>query len=113
MANIAPSVLTDTMSVKIFKWENVTSSDTCLPAVMPNKPDKAFQVEGFNGHTVTLTGSVAPTAEALTEFGLTDGTGTAISLTADGGSYVLENVYIYVPVVTAGTGGVDIYLIGS
>mgnify|MGYP002622490357 CR=1 FL=1 len=113
MADITPQRVQGEHTPRVYKWEGVTSADTCLPLVYPGLQDKTFQVEGVSGHTVTLTGTVAPISEALTEFGLTDGTGTAISLTADGGSFVLENVYTYVPVVTGGSGGVDIYLIGA
>ena len=113
MADIAVERVPGARSQFVYKWSNVTSADVCCPLVFSQRADKSFQVEGVNGHTVTLTGTCAPEVEGLTAFGLTDGTGAAISLTADGGSFVLENVYTYVPVVAAGTGGVDIYLIGS
>lgn len=86
-----------------FTWSTLTTTNaTGVPASYSAYGDRTVQISGTwgSGGTAVLEGSL----DGVTYFTLTDFTGAAISLSADGLRSVSEAVLYVRPAVTAGDG---------
>jgi hypothetical protein len=103
---------TDISTQLIYVWSGLDGDDTGIPIKMARYSDKTvhFYSDAWGGSTVTLEGSNDSRADPSSTsyasskwFNLTDGTGTSISLTADGGRLVSENPLWVRPKTSGGT----------
>jgi len=85
-----------------FSWDTVTDSDTCAPIyVNHNVSDILIQVTGtFNSASISMTGGVT---KSLGVVGLVDPGGTAIAITAAGGSAIRDLWPYMAPATVSGT----------
>ena len=89
--------------VRVYKW-TLTDGETGDSQVVPEKADVSIQAHGtWNGAALTIEGSLIPDETVDKFFGAKDGSNTLISLTADGGAFVLENFYRMRPKITGGS----------
>jgi hypothetical protein len=85
-----------------FSWDTVTEADTCQPVyVNHNVSDILMEVSGtFGAATVAIDGGVTSACNVL---GLVDPGGTAVGITAAGGSAVRDLWPFMQPSTSGGT----------
>ena len=98
--------------VRIYKW-TLTDGETGEAIIVPEKADVSIQAYGtWGGAALTIQGSLIPDSTIDQFFGAKDGSNTLISLTADGGAFVLENFYRMRPKITGGSSSsINIYML--
>lgn len=104
----------------LFKWPSVSQSDTCEPVTIEGPVELSFQAipaaSWGAGDTVALHGSLQQdVAKESASYGpISDGGGTAISLTANKIQYVGPVSHHYKPVPGGSTGTIwTIYLLAK
>ncbi len=114
MATTATEVQHGNMgAVRIWKW-TLTDGETGDAIIVPEKADVSIQAYGTwsGGPTLTIQGSLIPDSTIDQFFGAKDGSNTLISLTGDGGAFVLENFYRMRPKITGGSSSsINIYML--
>jgi len=90
----------------IFTWETVTDSDTCAPAYINHNISDAFvQVTGtFSSASISMTGGVT---SSLGVADVPDPGGTAIAVTAAGGS-AIRDIWPYMAPATVSGSSSDV-----
>ena len=89
-------------AVRIYEW-TLTDDETGEEIIGPGKADGSIQAYGdWQGATLTIEGTLIPDQTVNQFFDAKDAANTAISLTADGGDFVLVNFYRMRPKVTGG-----------
>ena len=98
--------------VRVYKW-TLTDDETGDSQVVPEKADVSIQAHGtWGGATLTIEGSLIPDETVNKFFGAKDAANAAISLTADGGDFVLQNFYRMRPKMTGGSSSsVNVYML--
>lgn len=106
MASVSPDIIRNDDGSMSVIWKNIKQGDVCEYASVPSYPDKTFHVGGTpNGGTITFAGRNKGISG---EVPIKDNTNTAISLTAVGGGFMLENYNQFRPVLSGGGGSTDL-----
>ena len=98
--------------VRIYMW-TLTDGETGDSQMVPEKADVSIQAHGtWGGATLTIEGSLIPDSTVDKFFDAKDAANAAISLTADGGDFVLQNFYRMRPKMTGGSSSsVNVYML--
>ena len=115
---IIPAVRQTSLAVSgvIYKWETETQGDTCAPCPATRFDDPTISAFGTFGTTplaVAIQGS-PEVSDTPALFHPCSSNGTAISITASGEAFVVDqlaNYYKPVPTSGDGTSDVDIFLV--
>jgi hypothetical protein len=99
--------------VRVYKW-TLTDGETGEAIIVPEKSDVSIQAYGTwsGGPTLTIEGSLIPDSPLDKFFPAKDATNAAISLTADGGDFVLQNFFRMRPKITGGSSSsINVYML--
>jgi hypothetical protein len=106
MATAAYEVLHDSVRLKVIKWTITTANADGAPYTFGGRlPDKSLHVFGTWGAGGVLKGQGTNEVSAPSNwYSLNDPQGNELSFSADKIEQVLENVFLFRPYLSAGTG---------
>jgi hypothetical protein len=114
MATVTPQRTTtpyESTGCEVWRWLNINAGDVCTPVICATFPDKAVQLVGAFGGSLTIEGSINPDPAVAVYATLNDPQGNPLSgIAAAKMETVLEHCYLIRPSAGAGVSATDVWL---